>query len=231
MGSEVSRAYMSVEYRNWISELKNRYRATQIKAAVSVNSALLEYYWNLGKDISERYSSVAAYGTGFFDRLSVDLKLAMPDADGHSPRNLRYCQCFYELYAGCEILQQLVAKLMRVPWGHHVVIIDKCKGDSAKAIFYIQRTLENGWSRDSLLNWISTDLCEREGQAQTNFAETLPSPESDLAKQLTKDPCFIGNIDGYGKMVGEIYCVRIYNRALDERELQSNHAIDKRRFQ
>lgn len=65
---------------------------------MSVNTALLEYYWNLGKDISERYADAAAYGMGFFDHLSADMKSAMPGADGFSPLNLRYCQRFYELY-------------------------------------------------------------------------------------------------------------------------------------
>ena len=68
----------SGEYRSWIAELKRRYRVTQIKAATSVNTALLEYYWNLGKDISERYADAAAYGMGFFDHLSADMKSAMP---------------------------------------------------------------------------------------------------------------------------------------------------------
>lgn len=116
----------SGEYRSWIAELKRRYRVTQIKAAMSVNTALLEYYWNLGKDISERYADAAAYGMGFFDHLSADMKSAMPGADGFSPRNLRYCQRFYELYKSEEKLPQLVAELVRIPWGHHRFIIDKC---------------------------------------------------------------------------------------------------------
>jgi len=178
----------SGEYRSWIAELKRRYRVTQIKAAMSVNTALLEYYWNLGKDISERYADAAAYGMGFFDHLSADMKSAMPGADGFSPRNLRYCQRFYELYKSEENLPQLVAELVRIPWGHHRFIIDKCSDCPAKALFYVRRTIQNEWSRDSLLNWISTDLYGREGRAQTNFAVALPSPDSDLAQQLTKDP-------------------------------------------
>ena len=109
----------SGEYRSWIAELKRRYRVTQIKAAMSVNTALLEYYWNLGKDISERYADAAAYGMGFFDHLSADMKSAMPGADGFSPRNLRYCQRFYELYKAEENLPQLVAELVRDTHQHH----------------------------------------------------------------------------------------------------------------
>lgn len=115
----------SGEYRSWIAELKRRYRVTQIKVAMSVNTALLEYYWNLGKDISERYADAAAYGMFFFDHLSADMKSAMSGADGFSPRNLRYCQRFYELYKAEENLPQLVAELVRIPWGHHRFVIDK----------------------------------------------------------------------------------------------------------
>ncbi|MCQ2393219.1 MAG: DUF1016 N-terminal domain-containing protein [Kiritimatiellae bacterium] len=226
MNNELS-ALDTSEYRAWIGELKKRYRATQIKAAVSVNSALIEYYWRLGRDISEKYSEFTKseiYGKQFFPQLSADLKAAMPGVAGHSPRNLRYCLDFFELYAGREffphivgkgeekilqqvvaksptgfslrkdaesdsfcgenILQQFVAKLIHVPWGHHIVVIDKCKGDSEKAWFYACRTNEHGWSRNMLLNMLSTDLYEREGKVQTNFELTLPKPESDLAEQL-----------------------------------------------
>ena len=200
-------------YAAWIAELKRRYRATQIKAAVAVNSALIEFYWNLGKDISEKYPG-EVYGSKFFDKLGVDLRRELPDASGFSKVNLIYCLKFYELYSGCtivpqlveqsakskrgaakvpqvvadKILQQAVAQLVLVPWGHHRTIIDKCKGDRDKALFYVRRTIQNGWSRNSLLNWLSTDLYDREGKAQTNFELTMPSDDCDLARQIVKDP-------------------------------------------
>ena len=166
-----------------IAALKRRYRATQIKAAVAVNSALIEFYWNLGKDVREKYVGTKIYGTGFFPRLSIDLKGSIPDAEGFSTQNLRYCLHFYELYSMQPNFQQLVGKLVNVPWGHHCTIIDK-----EKALFYVLRTLKNGWSRNSLLNWLSTDLYEREGKAQTNFELTMPSDDCDLARQIVKDP-------------------------------------------
>ena len=86
------------------------------------------------------------------------------------------------------ILPQVVAKLVQVPWGHHRFIIDKCGGSREKAWFYVCRTIQHGWSRNVLLNWLTTDLYEREGHAQTNFAVTMPSNECDLAEQLVKDP-------------------------------------------
>ena len=220
MNNELS-ALDTSEYRAWIGELKKRYRATQIKAAVAVNSAMIEFYWNLGKDISEKYPGKVR-DAEFFKRLSNDLRLTIPNATGLSITNIKYARYFFELYVDesyrpqvvddkvnggyrpqlvdfeetrpiCEtssngILQQLVAKLFQVPWGHHRYIIDKCKGNRDKALFYVQRTIQHGWSRNVLLNWLSTDLYEREGSAQTNFAVTMPSNECDLAEQLVKDP-------------------------------------------
>ena len=219
-------ATMPRGYATWIADLKKRYRATQIKAAVAVNSALIEFYWELGRDIAEKYVGAKIYGAAFFQHLSADLKEAIPEADGFSTQNLRYCLHFYKLYSthtnfqqlvgespnhrrnprklpqlvgkprrgnrqqlvDDTSFQQLVGQLVLVPWGHHVQIIDKCKGDSDKALFYVRRTILNGWSRSVLLNWLSTDLYEREGKAQTNFALTLPVADSDLARQLVHDP-------------------------------------------
>ena len=81
-----------------------------------------------------------------------------------------------------QTIQQLVGQLIRVPWGHHMLIIDKCKGDRDKALFYVRRIIQNGWSRNSLLNWLSADLYDREGKAQTNFELTMPSEGYKLAK-------------------------------------------------
>lgn len=195
-------------YRDWILDLRKRYKATQCKAAVAVNSALIEFYWNLGKDISERYPGKVR-DAEFYKRLSADLRSSIPDAGGLSVSNLKYMRYFYALYAyrqqvvddnksGSACYRQQVvddkelsvvaAELILVPWGHHINIIDKCKGDRDKALFYVRRTIQNGWSRNSLLNWLSTDLYEREGKGQTNFALTMPSEDCDLAQQLVKDP-------------------------------------------
>ena len=212
-------------YTAWIADLKRRYRATQIKAAVAVNSALIEFYWNLGKDISEKYPGKKR-DARFFHKLSMDLQREIPDATGLSVTNIKYARYFFELYSAMpyrpqvaddngrgryrqqvadgmtpspyrqqvtddkdsQMLQQLVDQLIRVPWGHHMLIIDKCKGDREKALFYVRRTIKNGWSRNSLLNWLSTDLYEREGKAQNNFELTMPSDDCDLARQIVKDP-------------------------------------------
>ena len=78
--------------------------------------------------------------------------------------------------------------IFSIPWGHNRTIIDKCKGDKNKALFYVTKTLENNWSRAILLNFLDTDLYERQGKAITNFSQTLPEVESDLAQEITRDP-------------------------------------------
>ena len=184
----------STEYKTWIKELKNRYRRAQIKASVAVNAELLEYYFQLGEDI-EKKSFANKYGSSFFDKLSEDLKIELQESHGFSPVNLRYAHRFYLLYN--PILQQLVEdsdkkgfvdSLKNVPWGHHQRIMDKCKRDSNKAAFYVRKTIENHWSRNVLLNFLDTDLYEREGKAVTNFLTLLPAVQGDLAQQMTKDP-------------------------------------------
>lgn len=84
--------------------------------------------------------------------------------------------------------QNVITDLCHVPWGHHIAIIDKAKGDPKKALFFVHQTVQNGWSRNMLLNFLDTDLYERQGKALTNFERTLPNESSELAKELTKDP-------------------------------------------
>lgn len=168
----------TVDYRRWILELRKRYQATQIKAAVSVNSALLDFYWNLGKDISEKYASTQFYGSRFFECVSKDLTDSIGNPKGLSVVNIRYSQRFYELYAGMRNLQQVVEELVQVPWGHHSRIIDNCKGDARKALFYVRMTLAEGWSRSRLEDEMDSGLYDRKGKALDNFRQVLPSAES-----------------------------------------------------
>ena len=200
------------DYIQWIKELSSRYRRSQIKAAVKVNLEMLQFYWDLGKDIVEKKAE-SRWGSGFMKNLSRDLKEVNPDATCFSETNLLYMKNFYLLYQpyleitpqlGEQITQQVVEQkvnaitpqlveqirndLFSVPWGHHRFIIDKFKEQPEKALFFVRQTVENGWSRDMLLNFMGTDLYERQGKALTNFARTLPEETSDLARELTKDP-------------------------------------------
>ncbi len=188
------------EYKEWVKGLALKYRSSQIKAAVKVNAEMLRFYWELGRDIVEMKVE-QRWGESVIMQLSKDLCRALPGVQGLSKSNIYYCKKFYQLYNGDgSIFQQAVGKMeegaifqqlagiFKIPWGHHCVIMDKCKGNLDKALFYVRQTLENGWSRSMLLNFIGTDLFERQGKALTNFKRTLPEVDSDLAQEMTKDP-------------------------------------------
>lgn len=178
-------------YKRWLGELSDRFRSSQIKAAVRVNSEMLQFYWSLGRDISQM-GLTAKYGSGFYKRLSADLKEIFPDVNSFSVTNLKYMKYFYDLYAEVENRQQLVDDLkndiFKIPWGQHITIINKCKENRQKALFYVEKVLENNWSRAMLINFLDTNLYERQGKAVTNFKNTLPDIQSDLAQAITKDP-------------------------------------------
>jgi predicted nuclease of restriction endonuclease-like (RecB) superfamily len=184
MSSELSAT--SPEYRQWLADLKGRFRQVQLKAAVAVNSAVLAFYWDLGADIVARQSSVA-WGQGFLTHLSADLMREFPEVKGFSERNLKYIRQWREFWQTAPIGQQLVAQLTAIPWGHNLAILSKCK-QHEEATLYVQATLQNGWSRSVLKHQIESGLWQREGRAITNFAQTLPAPHSDLARQVLKDP-------------------------------------------
>ena len=204
------------DYTQWVKSLVTRYRQSQIKAAIKVNTEQLKFNWLLGRDIVEMKVE-ERWGEGVIEQLSKDLKNEMPHVDGLSVTNLRYCRRFYLLYSQANtirpqvegefeirkpstILPQVGGELQmtettmisdsifNVPWGHHKLILDKVKGDVNKALFFINQTLENGWSRAVLLNWIDNGLYERKGKAITNFKNTIPDESSNLAQELTKDP-------------------------------------------
>ena len=158
------------DYVQWLAELKRRYRGQQLKAAVQVNRAMIEFYRELGKDIADRQFE-NRYGTGFYKKLSADLLRELPVAKGFSPTNLKYCRYFYELYTPLFLNRQQPVddlkpdELFLIPWGHHVQIISRCAGDSRKAAFYARKVLQFNWSRSVLMNFLDTDLYEREGKA------------------------------------------------------------------
>lgn len=188
------------DYAQWIKELSSRYRRSQIKAAVKVNQEMLQFYWELGRDIIER-DAENHYGSKFYSSLSRDLRAEIQNASGLSERNLRYTKKFYLFYECImetlqqvvadskeNILQQVAAKLFSLPWGHHLLLMDKFANQPEKAWFYICQSVNEGWSRNILLNYLDTDLYERQGKALTNFGQTLPDETSDLAQEITKDP-------------------------------------------
>jgi len=92
MGSELS--LQQQDYKQWLKELKQRFRKAQLKAAVSVNRELVQFYWGLGADIVEKQKS-AAWGSGFLKQLSQDMQTEFPDVKGFSKRNLEQIRRWY----------------------------------------------------------------------------------------------------------------------------------------
>lgn len=172
------------EYLEWLNKLKSRIRQAQIKAALSANAELLKLYWDIGKDLFEKQEN-QGWGNSVVENLSKDLKEEFPYMKGFSRRNLFYMKSFYSFYkSDFKKVQQLVAQ---IPWGHNLKIISKSINIEV-AIFYLNETLENSWSRDILASQIENGLFERQGKALTNFSKSLPKPNSDLANQTLKDP-------------------------------------------
>lgn len=172
------------EYRAFIQDIKQRIQSAQIKAAISLNQELLYLYWDLASRIVAKQQA-ASWGDGFLLQMSKDLKAEFPGMKGFSVRNLKYMRQWFQFWSvEPAIGQQLVAQ---IPWGHNLVIIGKIK-NVQEAIFYVQKTIQNNWSRAVLTHQIEGQLYQREGKAITNFEATLPKPQSDLAQQTVKDP-------------------------------------------
>jgi len=174
-------------YKSWITEIKHKIRSSQQKAFVKVNGEMLKLYWNLGEDIIKQEAE-SIWGSGFFNTMSNSLKTEFPELSGFSVTNLKYMKRFYLFYCRMDVnRQQLVDDLCKVPWGHHILIFSKCKTHN-EAKFYINKTIENGWSRNLLLNNLDTDFYCSHGNALTNFSKIFPDPHSQLAKEALKDP-------------------------------------------
>ncbi|MBN2652647.1 MAG: hypothetical protein JXR63_09700 [Spirochaetales bacterium] len=139
-------------YRDWIADLKLKFRNSQIKASISVNRELLNFYWGLGNDIVDMQTKYK-WGSNFLKNLSKDLKKAFPEVSGFSERNLKYVRQWFLFWSKDEIGQQVVAQLVQIPWGSNIVIISQCK-ETKEATFYVKNVLENGWSRNVLLHHI-----------------------------------------------------------------------------
>ncbi len=190
------------EYQEWLTAIKQRVASTRMRMALAANSELIALYYELGAQIADREVQ-AQWGSGFIDAFSKDLRQTFPEVGGFSPKNLRYCRAFFRFYGDPAIWQQAVAKLAqapwagmdseltalvaKMPWGHHIQIFTKCS-NLAEARFYMAQTQEQGWSRDVLALQLKSKLFARAGKAVTNFAHTLPPPQSDLAQQTLKDP-------------------------------------------
>jgi len=183
-------------YPAMLEDIKSRIHAAQIKAALSVNRELIGLYWDIGKLITVRQKN-EGWGKSIVERLSADLRNEFPQIVGFSPRNIWRMRSFYlawteefrKLPQAVAVLdgENLPLPVAEIPWGHNILLLEKLKSPS-KRLWYTVKTKEFGWSRAVLTHQIESDLYGRQGKAITNFPQTLPAPQSDLANQLLKDP-------------------------------------------
>ncbi|MFO0966333.1 MAG: PDDEXK nuclease domain-containing protein [Gemmataceae bacterium] len=204
----VKGAGLPEDYGAFLESLKGRVRQAQTKAMLSVNRELIQLYWDIGRQIVHQQEK-AGWGRATVERLADDIQKSFPGMGGFSRTNVFRMRAFYLAYAGdaakvpqavgqkddpsvpqlvgqvdSENLPQLAAE---IPWGHNVWLVEKVK-DPIERLWYAAKTLEHGWSRAVLTVQIESDLYRRQGKAVSNFAVTLPAPQSDLAQQALKDP-------------------------------------------
>lgn len=184
MSSKPSSLFPEEEsYFNLLNGLKQQIRTAQIKAALAVNQELLLLYWNIGREIL-RQQQAQGWGSKIIERLSRDLKREFSEIKGFSPRNLKYMRALAEAYPDEQIVLRVIAQ---IPWGHNQSLLNKLS-DPDQRLWYAQKVIENGWSRNILEIQIESNLYSRQGGAITNFDLTLPPTQSDLSRDLLKDP-------------------------------------------
>lgn len=176
-------ALLPAGYEELLGQLKERIRSARLRASLAANREMVLLYWQIGRDILARQAQ-KGWGAKVIDRLAADLHQTFPDMTGLSPRNLKYTRAFAAAWTDEPIVQQAAAQ---IPWFHNCVLLDKVK-DPHERLWYARATVEHGWSRAVLVHWIESDLFRRQGKATTNFVKSLPAPESDLAREILKDP-------------------------------------------
>lgn len=170
-------------YNAFFDALKVRIRTAQLRASLAVNQELMLLYWHIGREILKRQQE-EGWGSKVVSKLAQDLKREFPDMKGFSRTSLLYMRAFAEAYPDEAIVQRSAGQ---IPWRHNQVLLDKLK-KLEERLWYAQKSLEGGWSRDILVMQIESRLYDRQGGAITNFERTLPKPQSDLAQQIVKDP-------------------------------------------
>ena len=194
------------EYVEWLADVKARFRQSQIKASIRVNTDMLEFYWSIGRDLVALRAE-ERWGAGVVKQFALDMRQAFPDATGFSHTNVKYMKQWYSFYFkqitkshqfGDQLEQTVKSHQLGdqlempeifgfVPWRHHVEIFAKSKS-LEEALFYINKVVEGGWTRSWLEEQINAKLFEAQGAAITNFDQTLPAPQGILAKEILKDP-------------------------------------------
>ncbi|MEK7340082.1 MAG: PDDEXK nuclease domain-containing protein, partial [Verrucomicrobiota bacterium] len=179
------------DYDSTLTVLKKQIRESQVRAITAANKELIRLYWKIGKTIVEKQEE-SGWGTKIIEKLAKDIQNAFPGIEGFSRTNIFRMRAFYIAYqnnppSGGQFQDDPPEILASIPWRHNSVLVEKLKKYEER-MWYAQKTIEHGWSRSVLEIMIGNSLHSRQGKAITNFKSALPSPQSDLAQQTTKDP-------------------------------------------
>jgi predicted nuclease of restriction endonuclease-like (RecB) superfamily len=179
---------LDTDYIGFLKHVQKRLQNAQLKAARAVSTEQIHFYWELGNDIIKHQAN-KRWGSHFLDQLSLDMRNAYPGMQGFSKRNLEYMRLLATVYPSWDAFTQQPAA--QLPWSLIQLLLDKYKADPIKLTWYAGKVIENGWSRASLSMHIKSELYERQGiasQKVSNYLERLPSPQSDLAHEMLKNP-------------------------------------------
>lgn len=183
------------DYPQFLDQLKHHVQRARVRATRVVNTELLLLYWDIGHAIVERQQA-QGWGAKVVDRLADDLRSAFPQMRGLSRTNLKYMRQMASSWPRSAIGQQPVGQL---PWGHITVLLDKLDAVGDRD-WYAAHAAEHGWSRNVLAHQIEGQLHRRIGAAPSNFPDHLPPAESDLARQLVRDPYIFDFLDLTGRV-------------------------------
>jgi predicted nuclease of restriction endonuclease-like (RecB) superfamily len=170
------------DYKNLLTEVKQRIRSAQYEALKAVNHQLIALYWDIGKLIVSRQEG-ATWGKSVVEQLAKDLQAEFPGISGFSVRNIWNMRSFYLAYYQDEKLQPMVAE---IGWTHNLVILEKCK-DALEREFYLRMARRFGWTKNVLIHQIENQAYEKMLLNQTNFEQTLPESIQNQAKLAVKD--------------------------------------------
>jgi predicted nuclease of restriction endonuclease-like (RecB) superfamily len=171
------------KYNSFLVDIKTQIKLSQQKAFNAVNQEMISLYFNIGKMI-DTWQKELGWGAKVIDKLSLDILNEFPTMSGFSTRNLKLMVQFYKEYSNDEFVQPIVAQ---IPWTHNIILIQKIKDKNIR-FWYMEQTLNNGWSKDILSLMINSEVHNRTGNLVSNFSQILPPLESDLVQQSFKDP-------------------------------------------
>ena len=178
----MTKLYQPTDYNQFFIEIKNRIKTAQYEAMKAVNKEMIQLYWDIGKQITEKQNALG-WGKSIVETLSKDLQKEFPGIKGFGTSNLWAMAQFYSEYQGNEFLQPLVGE---ISWTKHLVIMAKCK-DIQEKQFYILATKKFGWTKDILIHKIELKSFEKYIVGQTNFEKNLPETIKNQAILAVKD--------------------------------------------